>query len=165
MTTIDAFLPLGMTLGISAFGMIGAWYVWPVMQRSSQRDALIPLLLPHCFRYIGLAFLIPGVTTAPLDPRFAMPAATGDLLAAFLALASILALKANMRGATALVWLFSIVGLADFANSLARGLTFVAPGQMGATYFIPFLVVPAMLVTQALIVARLWSGRAEIAKA
>lgn len=98
------------------------------------------------------------MTTSPLDGRFATPAAVGDLIAAFLALASILALKTNMRNAMTLVWIFSVVGLADFANALTRGLLFVAPGQMGATYFIPLLIVPAMIVSQLLIVARLRAG-------
>ena len=161
MTYIDAILPLGMTLGLSTFGLIGAWYVLPQMRRASLPDALIPLLFPHCFRYIGLSFLIPGVTTAPLDPRFAAAAAVGDLVAAMLALASIMALKFELRGATTLVWIFSAVGLADFANSLTRGLLFVAPGQMGATYFIPLLIVPAMIVSQLLIIARLRAGQYE----
>ena len=58
MLQADAFLPLGMAMGITTFGLIGAWYVWPWMQRTPLPAALIPLLLPHGLRYIGLSFLI-----------------------------------------------------------------------------------------------------------
>ena len=158
MIPIDAILPFSVTFGVLVYGLIGLWYVWPLVRDVAARDALIPLIFPHCLRFVGLTFLIPGVTTAPLDPRFAIPSASGDVLTAVLALASIAALRANARFAIPLVWVFSLVGIGDFVNAFARGLTFVAPGDFGATYFIPTMVVPPLIVSHALIIARLRIG-------
>ncbi len=158
MIPVEFILPLSVTLGLLASALIGLWYVWPLVRKASPRDALIPLILPHCFRYLGLSFLIHGVTTAPLDARFANPTAYGDLLTAVLALASVIALRANARFAIPLVWIFSFVGIADFINAFARGLTFAAPGDFGATYYIPMVIVPPLMVGHFLILARLWIG-------
>jgi hypothetical protein len=111
MMPIEAILPFSVAFGLLVSGLIGLWYVWPRVRDVPARDALIPLIFPHCFRFVGLAFLIPGVTTAQLDLRFAVPTAYGDLLTAVLALASIAALRANARFAIHLVWIFSLVGL------------------------------------------------------
>ena len=161
MIPIEAILPLSVALGLLASGLIGLWYVWPRMRDITVSQALIPLILPHCFRYLGLSFLIHGVTTAPLDPRFAVPTGYGDLLTAVLAFASIAALRANARFAIPLVWIFSLVGVVDFINAFARGLTFAAPGDFGATYYIPMVVVPPLMVSHALIIARLRIGAAN----
>ena len=157
MIPVEAILPLSVTLGLTASGLIGLWYVWPLMRNARTRDALIPLIFPHCFRYIGLSFLIHGVTTTALDSRFANPTAYGDLLTSVLALASVVALRANARFAIPLVWIFSVVGVVDFLNAFARGLTFAAPGDFGATYYIPMVVVPPLMVGHFLILARLWT--------
>lgn len=165
MMPIQAILPISVTLGLLASSLIGLWYVWPRMREVAARDALIPLIFPHAFRYLGLSFLIHGVTTARLDPRFAVPTAYGDLLTSVLALASIAALRANARFAIPLVWIFSLVGVADFINAFARGLTFVAPGDFGATYFIPMVIVPPLMVGHFLIIARLRMGTANRGRA
>jgi hypothetical protein len=165
MIPIEAILPLSVTLGLLGSGLIGLWYVWPRIRDVAARDALIPLIFPHCFRYLGLSFLIHGVTTAPLDPRFATPTAYGDLLTSVLALASVVALRANARFAIPLVWIFSVVGVVDFLNAFARGLTFAAPGDFGATYYIPMVIVPPLMVSHFLIIARLLVGGANPARA
>ena len=82
-----------------------------------------------------------------------------------LALAAITALRANARFAIPLVWIFSLVGVGDFINAFARGLTLVAPGDFGATYYIPIVVVPPLMVSDALIIARLRVGTANPARA
>src|SRR5262245_61279128 len=58
-------------------------------------DALIPLVVPHTFRFVGLSFLIPGVVFPSLSPGFAIRAAYGDLVAAILAGVATLALAAR----------------------------------------------------------------------
>jgi hypothetical protein len=47
-------------------------------------DALRTVLLLHSFRFIGLAFLIPGVVSPESPIAFARPAAYGDLTTAVL---------------------------------------------------------------------------------
>ena len=144
-------LPFSVTMGMVSCGLIGKWYLWPALTSVSRVRALTPLLLLHSFRYIGLAFLIPGVTAQPLDTNFATPAAWGDLLAAILALLGILALRRGWSAAVFLVWTFNIVGTLDLLNALMKGFHHTAAGQMGSTYFIPAVIVPALLVTHILI--------------
>ena len=76
---------VSVALGVVIFSLIARWYVMPALATRPRTDALIPLVLPHAFRYIGLAFLIPGVVAADITPAFAVPAAYGDLLASILA--------------------------------------------------------------------------------
>ena len=104
----DLILLVSIVMGLTAYGLIAKWYLMPVLLSLPQARALVPLLLFHCFRFIGLAFLIPGVTSQPLDSRFANPAAYGDLLAALLAFLGILALRRGWRSAILLVWIFNI---------------------------------------------------------
>lgn len=154
----DLLLPISVTMGILTFGLAARWYVVPRVRRLPTARALAPFLLLHAFRYVGLAFLITGVTAAPLDPRFAEPAAWGDLLAAILALASAVSLRAGVRGAVGVAWVFNLVGTVDLLNALWQGLRHTPDGHLGATYFIPAVLVPALLVTHALMFWMLLTG-------
>jgi hypothetical protein len=123
----------------------------PWLKSVSRKRALTPLLLLHSFRYIDLAFLIPGVTAQALDSGFANPAAYGDLLAAVLALVVLIAVRLDWPVATPLVWVFNIEGTLDLLNALFQGVQRVRVGDLGATYFIPIVAVPALLVTHFMI--------------
>ncbi len=155
---IDLILPLSMVMGLTAYGLIAKWYLMPVLRRLPRARALEPLLLFHCFRFIGLAFLIPGVTSQPLDPRFANPAAYGDLLAAVLAFLAIIALREEWRAAIPLVWVFNVEGTLDLLNAVTQGLRYTEDGGLGATFFIPAMIVPALLVTHFMVFILLWRG-------
>jgi hypothetical protein len=85
-----------------AWGIVLARYVWPELRRQSRADAMQPLILPHCFRFIGLSFLVPGVVSPKLPPAWALPAAYGDLVATVLALLALAALKSRLG--IALAW-------------------------------------------------------------
>jgi hypothetical protein len=50
------------------------------------------MLILHSFRFIGLAFLAPGVVSPDLPTAFAHPAGYGDMISAILALLSLLLL-------------------------------------------------------------------------
>jgi hypothetical protein len=149
---IDLVLPVSMTIAILTWVLILVWYVHPLLRARSFADALRPLLLLHCFRYIGLMFLIPGVTSIPLDPRFAIPAAYGDLVAAGLAFAALAAaLRLSRSVALTVVWTFNVWGLADLLNAVARGIMYTPDGALGAAFWIPALFVPPLLVSHGYI--------------
>jgi len=158
---IDLILPLSIVMGLIAYGLIAKWYVMPALLTLPRAKALVPLLLLHCFRFIGLAFLIPGVTSQPLDSRFSNPAAYGDLLAALLAFLALLALRRKWRTASALVWVFNIEGLLDLLNAVTQGLRYTEDGALGSTYFIPAIVVPALLVTHVMVFIILLKGESK----
>ena len=153
----NLYLPLSIALGIATWGLVARWYVYPWMATRSMQDALTPLLLINVIRYVGLAFLIPGVTSEVLDTRFSVPAAWGDLSAAILALFALIAVRRNSTSAITWVWVFNIFGFADLLNAVAQGLRYTVDGHLGATYFIPALFVPLLLVTHVVIAT--WSLR------
>ena len=154
--SVTLILPVSMVISIIAWSLLFIWYVHPELQEKSFERALRPLLVLHTFRYIGLMFLIPGVTAEPLDPRFASPAAYGDLIAALLALAALSILHFHRAAGFVAVWVFNIWGLADLLNAVARGLLFTPDGALGAAFWIPALIVPLLLVTHVYIFNRLW---------
>ena len=147
----DLFLPTSIVMGVILFSLVARWYVMPALRALPRSAALTPLLLFHASRYVGLAFLIPGVTAQALDPRFANPAAYGDLLAALLAFVAVAALRLRMAAAIPLVWLFNVAGFLDLLNALFQGWRHIPGGHFGATYFIPAVIVPALLVSHVLV--------------
>jgi hypothetical protein len=132
-----------------AWGTVAKRYIWPKLRLLQPVDALRPLLILHSFRFIGLAFLVPGVVSADLEPGFAHSAAYGDVVAATLALLSLALLP---RGAGIVVaWIFNLWGSADLLNAFYQANdTGLMPGQLGVAYFIPTLVVPLLLITHGL---------------
>jgi hypothetical protein len=109
-----------------------------------------------------LAFLIPGVVSPDLPSAFAHSAAYGDIVAAILALLALLLLP---RGAGVFAaWIFNLWGSADLLNAFyqANGAALM-PGQLGATYFLPTLVVPLLLITHGLVFRILLQHHSESA--
>src|SRR6266498_4742844 len=93
--------------GFIAWGIVATRYIWPKLRHLRRSEALRPLLLLHSFRFIGLAFLVPGVVSPDLPEAFARPAALGDLATAILALIALVALRTGLG--TTVVWVFRCV--------------------------------------------------------
>ena len=153
-----AFFGTSVALGFVAWGIIAAQYLWPVLRSQPRAEALRPLLLLHSFRFIGLAFLVPGVVSPDLPAAYARPAAYGDLIAAVLALLALAALPSRLG--IVLVWAFNLWGTADLLYAFYQGVIGVGlePGQLGAAYFIPTVVVPLLLITHGLVFRLLLRG-------
>ena len=143
-----------------AWGTVAGQYIWPQLRLRQQAEALRPLLILHSFRFIGLAFLVPGVVSPDLPSAFAHSAAYGDFIAATLALVSLALLP---RGpAIVLSWAFNIWGAADLLNAFYQANhAGLLPGQLGAAYFIPTVLVPLLLITHGLIFRILLQGGNE----
>jgi hypothetical protein len=133
-----------------AWGIVTARYIWQELRTRSRAEALRPLLILHAFRFIGLAFLVPGVVSADLPIAFARSAAYGDLLAATLAVLALLFLARPMG--IVMVWIFSVWGFVDLANAFFQAAhSALVPGELGATYFVPTLIVPLLFITHGLV--------------
>jgi hypothetical protein len=104
-----------------AFGLVTHLYIWPRLRILERDDALIPLVLPHTFRFIGLSFLVPGVVSPSLPSAFAARAAYGDLVAAILAVAATIALSRRASFAISLVWLFNVWGQPTSYSRFTKG--------------------------------------------
>jgi hypothetical protein len=143
------------------FGLIGKWYVWPSIKNRAAKVALTPLLLYACLRVNGLMFLMPGLVSPELPSAFAVPTAYGDLTAVILALCALACVRFENAFAVPTLWLFNIVGLLDliYAN-IATFKDHVDPAQLGASYYLAVLNVPAMVVVHVLIFAYLLNRRA-----
>jgi hypothetical protein len=153
----QAAFGINIVFGLIVWGIVAARYIWPELRRQPRADALRMLLTLHSFRFVGLAFIVPGVVSPELPAAFARPAAYGDLIAALLALLSLAGLKS--RFGTVSVWVFSVWGTADLLNAFYLGghLGF-PPGRFGAAYFLVTFIVPLLLITHALIVRLLLQG-------
>ena len=159
--SIGALFGLSVVMSFIASGIIAWLFVWPRLKVMSRDDALLPLVVPHTFRFVGLSFLVPGVVSPSLAPAFAAPAAYGDLGAAILAIAAVFSLRYRTLWAIPLVWLFNLWGTIDLLNAIYQGQIGVGigPGSLGAAFFIPTVIVPALLITHGLIFRLLLQSR------
>ena len=58
--SIQALLGLSVLMSFVAFGLVTQLYLWPRLRRL-EREALVPLVVPHTFRFI---MPIPGLCRA-----------------------------------------------------------------------------------------------------
>ncbi len=162
---IQAIFGLSIIMSFVTFGLVTKFYIWPRLRVLGRDDALVPLVVPHAFRFIGLSFLVPGVVSPALPWAFAAPAAYGDLLAAILAVVAAISLSRRASFATLLVWLFNVWGTADLLFAFYHGLLIGLDARMlGATFFIPTAIVPPLLIMHGLIFRLLVRGRAVAPK-
>jgi len=133
-----------------AWSGVAARFVWPRLRLLPQAEALRPILILHGFRFLGLAFLVPGVVSPDLPAAFARSAAYGDVIAAMLAVAALLSLP--LRGGIVIAWIFNIWGTVDLLDAFYQANhAGLLPGQLGAAYFIPTVIVPLLLITHGLV--------------
>ena len=146
-----------------AFALIGKWYIWPNIKDRSPKVALSPLLLYACLRVNGLMFVMPGLVSPDLPTGFAVPTAYGDLTAVILAVLALASVRMENPLAIPMVWLFNIVGLLDliYAN-IATFRDHVDPVQLGVSYYLAVVNIPAMVVIHILIFAYLLSPRSTV---
>ena len=86
--------------GLAAWGAVAWHYIWPELRERPNPENLKPILLLHGFRFLGLAFMLPGVVSPELPAAFSQPVAYGDFITAILALLALATL--GTRTGTAL---------------------------------------------------------------
>src|SRR5881275_3358469 len=109
----DRVLTINLILNTAIFYVAARLYLLPLVPRVRPQGILVPILLLHSMRHLGLMFLTRGATFPGMPPQFAYPAAFGDLITAVLAFASI---PLVLRGAWLVkpaVWIFNIFGTID----------------------------------------------------
>jgi len=137
-------LTVNLVLSTFVFWVAARTYIVPNLAKWGAQAVLVPILLLHSFRHLGLMFLAPGAVYEGIPPQFAYPAALGDLLAAVLAMAALL------TRSRALIWIFNVEGTLDLAAAIVLATVYSAPDFMGPAYWIPAFWVPALLVTHYL---------------
>ncbi len=74
-------LTVNLLFSTFVFWVAARIYVSPKLAGLSPQTLLLPILMLHAFRHLGLMFLTPGATYAGIPPQFAYPAAVvGDAL-------------------------------------------------------------------------------------
>ena len=150
--TLATFLPFAASVafGLLAWGAVCLHYVWPRIRDLPLHAAVRPILYLHLFRYIGLAFVVPGVVGPSLQAAFAAPAAYGDLVS--MALAGVALIAGASRYSRIAIWSFSVWGFSDLLFAYYQGAIGVGieTSSLGAAWFIPTVTVPLLLWTHVL---------------
>ena len=125
-----------------------AAYIWPRLTAVDPVEAQRAIAMLHGFRFFGLVF-IPGVVGANLPVDFAAFAAYGDFATGVLAILALLTVRVRP-----LFWpfvvAFNLVGVADIIVDYYHGNQVGLPalaGELGATYAIPIIYVPVLMIT------------------
>ena len=159
-TLFQIHLLLGYVACLLCFGT----YFLPKLRSMGRFEAHRVIATVHSFRFFGLVFLLPGVVGPNLPAGFATFAAYGDFATGLLALLALL--TARIRP---LFWsfvvAFNLVGamdiIVDYYHANQVNLPALA-GQLGATYAIPIIYVPILMITH--IVAFYWLLRPPVSK-
>lgn len=144
-TLFRIHLVLGYVVWLLCFGA----YIWPRLKFMDPTEAQRAIATLHSFRFFGLVFILPGVVGPDLPAGFATFAAYGDLATGVLAMLALVTVRIRP-----LFWLFvvafNVVGavdiIVDYYHANQLGLPALA-GDLGATYAIPIIYVPLLMIT------------------
>jgi hypothetical protein len=160
----DRILTLNLIGTTVVFYVATRIYLLPNLGRVPRTSLLIPILLLHSLRHLGLMFLTRGATYPGLPQQFSYPAALGDFVTAVLAFGALLLVRRNSDLDRPAVWLFNIFGTLDLVVAITLATIFGAAVDMGPAYWIPALWVPALLVTHYvtfIILLKHWPARSH----
>jgi hypothetical protein len=143
----DRVLTVNLILNTAIFYVAARLYLLPFVPRVRPQVILVPILLLHSMRHLGLMFLTRGATFPGMPLQFAYPAAFGDLITAVLAFAAIPFVLRGSTLAKPAVWIFNIFGTLDLLAAITFATIYNAPVRMGPAYWIPAFWVPLLLVT------------------
>ena len=147
----DRVVVLNLVANTAIFYIAARLYLLPLIPRVRVQHILVPILLLHSTRHLGMMFLTRGATYPGLPAEFAYPAAFGDLIDAVLAFAAIPMVLRHSGLAKPAVWIFNVFGTLDLLTAITTATIYNAPMTMGPAYWIPAVAVPVLLVTHYVI--------------
>ncbi len=112
---MNNFIILNMqaTAGLITFYLAFKWYVFPRLAKLSIHDALVPMVLIHGLRYLGMVFMVDTQVYDAFPDDLAFTVGIWDYSTAILAIITAIALKNKWRYAIPLTWVFNIFGFTD----------------------------------------------------
>src|SRR5436305_7943564 len=116
---------ISVAFGLAVWGAVAWHYIWPALKDRPSPENLKPILLLHGFRFLGLAFVVPGVVSPELPAAFAQSVAYGDFITAVLALLALATL--GTRAGTVVTWAFNTFGMADLLFGFYQGAVISLP--------------------------------------
>jgi len=156
-----------LVLGYVAWLLFFSAYVWPRFKTMEWVESQRAIATLHSFRFFGLVFILPGVIGPNLPGSFAEFAAYGDFATGILAILALLTVRIRPLFSLFVI-AFNVVGAADiiidYFHGNQVGLPAVA-GQLGATYAIPIIYVPALMITHIVAFYLLVRPQAKAARA
>ncbi len=151
-------LALQMVMAVSAYLLIFRIYLQPWFKAQPFEQAVLPLLVLHIFRYLGLSLIVPGQIADSVPREALQMMAWSDFASGVCALLAALAVFSRSKLGTPLVALFTVVGLADLMAvgpiALNAG---VFQANIGTMWFVLVIFAPTLLLTQIYIAYRLFS--------
>tara|TARA_B100001750_G_C15520402_1_gene611063 strand:- start:2542 stop:3006 length:465 start_codon:yes stop_codon:yes gene_type:complete len=99
--------------GLATFYLIFKWWIFPKLAQLSIYDALVPMVLIHGLRYLGMVFMVDTQVYDAFLDDLAFTIGLWDYSTSILALITAFALRNKWRYAIPLAWLFNIFGFAD----------------------------------------------------
>jgi hypothetical protein len=73
-------LVINVVLSAIIFNLAYRWFLKPMLPKLNPAVVLVPILLLHSMRHLGLMFVTTGVTSPDIPAQFALPAAAGDFV-------------------------------------------------------------------------------------
>jgi hypothetical protein len=143
----DRVIVLNLVANTAIFYVAARLYLLPRVPRVPLKYILIPILLLHSMRHLGMMFLTRGATYPELPQEFAYSAGFGDSITAILAFVAIPLVLSGSGLAKPAVWFFNVVGTVDLLVAITTATIYNAPPAMGPAYWIPAFWVPMLLVT------------------
>ena len=138
-----------LVFGYVAWLLCFGTYIWPRLKAMDHFEAQRAIATLHSFRFFGLVFILPGVVSPDLPPSFAVFAAYWDFATGVLAMLALLTVRIRP-----LFWLFvvafNLVGFVDLVIDYYHAVQADLPakaGELGATYAIPIIYVPLLMIT------------------
>jgi hypothetical protein len=147
----ETIFRIHLVLGYVAWLLCFGAYIFPRLKAMDGLEVQRAIATLHSFRFFGLVFILPGVVGPNLPADFAAFAAWGDFATGVLAMLALLTVRIRPLF-WAFVVAFNVVGTADLVNdyyiATLAGLPALA-GELGATYVIPIIYVPVLMITHA----------------
>jgi hypothetical protein len=145
----ETLFQIQLALGYVAWLLCFGTYVLPRLRSMGRVGAHRAIATLHSFRFFGLVFILPGVVGPNLPVGFATFAAYGDFATGLLAMLALSTVRIRPLFWSFVV-AFNLVGTADividYYHAIQLGLPALA-GQLGATYAIPIIYVPLLMIS------------------
>jgi len=163
----ETIFNMHLILGYVAWLLCFRTYLWPRLRSMDPIDAQRAIATLHSFRFFGLVFVIPGVVGPNLPADFATFAAYGDFATGVLAILALLTVRTRPLFSLFVV-AFNLVGTADILIDYYHGNQVDLPslaGELGATYAIPIIYVPVLMITHVIAFYLLLRPKSALAEA
>jgi hypothetical protein len=138
-----------LVLGYVAWLLCFGAYIWPRLKVMEHFEAQRAIATLHSFRFFGLVFILPGVVSPDLPASFATFAAYWDFATGILAMLALLTVRIRP-----VFWLFvvafNLVGFIDLILDYYHAVQIelaARAGELAATYAIPIIYVPILMIT------------------